>query len=141
MLRPTESKILWLQQFGRGLRKGQPDKRLTVIDYIGNHRVFLLKPRTLFNLPAGDVAIQSLLKDYETRTLKLPPGREVTYDLEAVDILRNLLRPRDDPARALRTYVQDFIELHGVRPTALEAYRDDYRPRSVRQAFGSWFAS
>ena len=49
MLRPTESKILWLQQFGRGLR-WVPEKRLTVIDYIGNHRVFLLKPQTLFGL-------------------------------------------------------------------------------------------
>jgi len=44
MLRPTESSILWLQQFGRGLRKTDDDKRLTVIDYIGNHRTFLLTP-------------------------------------------------------------------------------------------------
>jgi len=45
MLRPTESRILWLQQFGRGLRKTADDKQLTVVDYIGNHRTFLLKPR------------------------------------------------------------------------------------------------
>ena len=32
MRRPTESRILWLQQFGRGLRKANDDKRLTVID-------------------------------------------------------------------------------------------------------------
>ena len=50
MLRPTESRILWLQQFGRGLRKAAGKERLTVIDYIGNHRVFLLKPQTLFGL-------------------------------------------------------------------------------------------
>ena len=31
MLRPTESPILWLQQFGRGLRKTKEDKQLTVI--------------------------------------------------------------------------------------------------------------
>ena len=53
MLRPTESKILWLQQFGRGLRKAAGKERLTVIDYIGNHRVFLLKPQTLFGLAVG----------------------------------------------------------------------------------------
>jgi superfamily II DNA or RNA helicase len=40
MLRPTESRILWLQQFGRGLRKKKDDKPLAVIDYIGNHRTF-----------------------------------------------------------------------------------------------------
>ena len=45
-LRPfPESRILWLQQLGRGLRKTMGDEQLTVIDYIGNHRSFLLKPR------------------------------------------------------------------------------------------------
>jgi superfamily II DNA or RNA helicase len=58
MLRPTESKILWLQQFGRGLRR-VPGKTLKVIDYIGNHRVFLLKPQTLFGLPAPATARSS----------------------------------------------------------------------------------
>jgi superfamily II DNA or RNA helicase len=73
MLRPTESRILWLQQLGRGLRKTLGDKQLTVIDTIGNHRTFLLKPQTLFSLP--------------------PAGQElttasVTYELETIDILR-----------------------------------------------------
>src|SRR5690606_22898913 len=49
MLRPTESRILWLQQFGRGLRV-QDEKVLKVIDYIGNHRVFLTKVKALFDL-------------------------------------------------------------------------------------------
>ena len=49
MLRPTESKILWLQQFGRGLRQPEVDKTLKVVDYIGNHRVFLNKPAALLH--------------------------------------------------------------------------------------------
>ena len=61
MLRPTESRILWLQQFGRGLRKTAGDKQLTVIDYIGNHRTFLLKPQTLFNLQGGGQELLNLL--------------------------------------------------------------------------------
>lgn len=140
MLRPTESKILWLQQFGRGLRKSASDKRLRVIDYIGNHRTFLLKPQTLFNLPVGDQNIQNLIERYQAGTAEIPPGCSVTYDLAAIDILRGLLRIGRPPSEALRTYVQDFIDLHGVRPTALEAYRDGYAPRSVRGNFGSWFA-
>ena len=43
MLRPTESRIVWLQQFGRGLRKTATHKILKVIDYIGNHRAFLFE--------------------------------------------------------------------------------------------------
>ena len=53
MLRPTESRILWLQQFNPGLRF-RPGKRRKVIDYIGNDRSFLLKPRTLFELGNGE---------------------------------------------------------------------------------------
>jgi superfamily II DNA or RNA helicase/HKD family nuclease/diadenosine tetraphosphate (Ap4A) HIT family hydrolase len=49
MLRPTESRVVWLQQFGRGLRF-LPGKQLRVIDYIGNHRIFLTKARALFSL-------------------------------------------------------------------------------------------
>lgn len=35
MLRPTESRIVWLQQFGRGLRRAEGKDHLRVIDYIG----------------------------------------------------------------------------------------------------------
>ncbi|MCA8941850.1 MAG: DEAD/DEAH box helicase family protein, partial [Planctomycetes bacterium] len=53
MLRPTESRILWLQQLGRGLRKSTAKNRLRVIDYIGNHRSFLDKPRALLGALLG----------------------------------------------------------------------------------------
>ena len=139
MLRPTESRILWLQQFGRGLRKASPDKTLKVIDYIGNHRTFLIKPQTLFGLPSGDAEIQNLLERLDAGTQEMPPRCEVTYDLAAVDILRGLLRVRANPNEALEAYVRDFTERHGVRPTALEAYRDGYSPRSVRAEDAAWF--
>src|SRR6185503_11413503 len=80
MLRPTESRIIWLQQFGRGLRRGNFGKKLTVIDYIGNHRTFLIKPQTLFGLPAGDREILNLLERLEGGTADLPPGCEVIYE-------------------------------------------------------------
>lgn len=37
MLRPTESKILFLQQLGRGLRRSDSKSHLVVLDFIGNH--------------------------------------------------------------------------------------------------------
>ena len=65
MLRPTESPIIWLQQFGRGLRKHK-DKRLRVVDYIGNHRSFLLKVRTLLDVHgAGDRELKAALERAE----------------------------------------------------------------------------
>jgi superfamily II DNA or RNA helicase len=92
MLRPTESRILWLQQLGRGLRKSKGKVRLVVIDYIGNHRSFLLKPQSLFGLPIGDAHIARVLEQFERGQLELPPGCEVTYDLQTIEILRGLLR-------------------------------------------------
>lgn len=138
MLRPTESKILWLQQFGRGLRRSKPDKKLKVIDYIGNHRTFLLKPQTLFDIPTGDRNIQNLLEKLQAGRAELPPGCSVTYDLEAIRILQGLLRVTPTDSEAIQSYIKDFVDLHGVRPTALETYRDGYSPRSVRRSFGSW---
>jgi HKD family nuclease len=109
MLRPTESRIPWLQQFGRGLRKTKDDKKLTVIDSIGNHRTFLLKPQTLFSLKTGDQEILNLLERAREGPIEIAPGCSVTYELETIDIrkrrgLQALPRgvpgaPRGPPAR------------------------------------------
>lgn len=141
MLRPTESKILWLQQFGRGLRKSEGKSHLRVVDYIGNHRVFLLKPQTLFGLPAGRQPVYDLMVRAEQvgGVFELPDQCEVTYDLQAVDILKQLSRPSGVSSDALRRYYEDFKEAHGQRPTASEAHHDGYQPRSARPQFGSWF--
>lgn len=138
MLRPTESQILWLQQFGRGLRRLE-GKRLTVIDYIGNHRSFLIKARTLLQLGAGDAEVAYALRALDEGTFELPPGCSVTYDLEAKNILLDLLR-RTNRGDALREYYLDFVDRHGSRPTALEAYNDGHDPKAARPAHASWLA-
>jgi superfamily II DNA or RNA helicase/HKD family nuclease len=138
MLRPTESRIIWLQQFGRGLRRSDPAKRLTVIDYIGNHRSFLLKPQALFDLEPGDRAVLNLLEQLEEGTAMLPPGCEVTYELEVKEMLRSLLRTGESAVELLTRRYGDFRESLGVRPTAVELFREGYNPRSLRSRFGSW---
>lgn len=146
MLRPTESRILWVQQFGRGLRKADGKPHLKVIDYIGNHRTFLLKPQTLFDLPAGDESLSyalELLSDgplvgpLEQGTVRLPPGCEVTYDLRAITLLRALLQ-RPSGQDALRVFYEEFRERLGVRPRAVEAMHAGYDPRAARKRYGSW---
>lgn len=137
MLRPTESRILWLQQFGRGLR-WQPDKKLCVIDYIGNHRVFLTKTRALFDLGSGDREVALALDRLDAGTLELPPGCSVTYELEAKEILRSLIRSTTTRGGRLEEYYREFRERHGVRPLAVEAYEDGEDPKATRRGFGSW---
>jgi superfamily II DNA or RNA helicase/HKD family nuclease len=139
MLRPTESRVIWLQQFGRGLRR-QEGKRLRVIDYIGNHRVFLTKIRALFGLGAGDVEVRRVLNLLETAEVALPPGCSVTYDLEAKEILRSLLRSAP-PGEQLRLYYEEFREQHGARPLAAEAFQDGYDPGAARRSgHAGWLA-
>lgn len=138
MLRPTESQILWLQQFGRGLRKAEGKDRLTIVDYIGNHKVFLVKPRALFGLGSTRQELAQLLDRYERGTLELPPGCEVTYELKAIRLLRSQVGPTATAPDAVRAFYQDFKDREERRPTAMEALHEGYNPRSVRNAHGSW---
>ncbi len=68
--------------------------------------MFLLKPQTLFGLPSGDREIFNLLERLRDGTQELPPGCEVTYELEAVEILRSLLRRSAGQADALERYTR-----------------------------------
>jgi superfamily II DNA or RNA helicase len=127
MLRPTESPVVWLQQLGRGLRRSADKTHLAVIDYIGNHRIFLTKLRTLLQVGAGDGALRVALERFEDKLIQFPTGCEVTYDLQALDILRSLIRqPRD--GEELAAFYRDFRERHGTRPTASEVQHAGFNP-------------
>lgn len=80
----------------------------------------------------------NLLEKLEAGDFELPPGCEVTYELEAKNILKALLRVQHDPVDLIRRRYQDFVEIHGVRPTASELYLEGYNPRAVRRESGSW---
>lgn len=127
MLRPTESPVVWLQQLGRGLRRSADKTHLAVIDYIGNHRIFLTKLRTLLQVGAGDGALRLALERFEDKLIQFPAGCEVTYDLQALDILRSLIRqPRD--GEELAAFYRDFRERHSTRPTASEVQHAGFNP-------------
>ena len=141
MLRPTESSTIWLQQFGRGLRKAEGKEHLTVIDYIGNHRTFLIKTRSLLQpllgIGPGDREIAAALKRIRDGDVELPAGCEVTYELEALNIIESLIPPPSLP-EVFRRHYEDFRDRNGERPTAVELFHEGYNPRSVRKAYGSW---
>ena len=69
MIRPTESKIIFLQQFGRGLRKAEGKEVVKVIDFIGNHKSFLEKPSALFGFDLNNNNIRKFINDYENGEL------------------------------------------------------------------------
>ena len=133
MLRPTESAVIWMQQFGRGLRKAPGKPHLKVIDYIGNHRSFLMKLRAVAALADREAtsmgALRMILDELIKQKLNLPEGCSVTYELETVHILDELLKP-SRAETAIEAFYTDFFERHGVRPTATEAFHEGLNPRS-----------
>ncbi len=80
----------------------------------------------------------NLLERLDAGTAELPPGCEVTYELEAKDILKSLLRVGGSAVELLTRRYQDFRETLGARPTAIEMLREGYNPRAMRPSFGSW---
>jgi superfamily II DNA or RNA helicase/diadenosine tetraphosphate (Ap4A) HIT family hydrolase/HKD family nuclease len=139
MLRPTESPVVFLQQLGRGLRRNDGKDALTAIDFIGNHRSFLVKPRTLLALGTGrQVGTDKVLRAMRTGDFGLPPGCSATYDVELVDILRAVTRV--GARSALEDYCWSYADEHGYRPSAVQAYEAGYNPSSARARYGHWFA-
>jgi superfamily II DNA or RNA helicase/diadenosine tetraphosphate (Ap4A) HIT family hydrolase len=142
MLRPTESSILWLQQIGRGLRKSPDKQRLKVVDYIGNHRTFLVKLRSmlqpLLRVGESDSEIRRGLQMLQQGEAQLPAGCSVTYELATIDLIEEVLRPASR-TEAMNAFYRDFEERHDQRPTAREAYHASYNPRALRASHGSWY--
>jgi superfamily II DNA or RNA helicase/diadenosine tetraphosphate (Ap4A) HIT family hydrolase/HKD family nuclease len=139
MLRPTESPIVFLQQLGRGLRRSDGKDALTVIDFIGNHRSFLIKPRTLLGLGAGrrQPGTRKVLQAMRTGDFDLPPGCSAVFDVELVEVLSVIARV--GARSVLEDYCLSYADERGNRPTALQAFEAGYNPASARSRHGHWF--
>ncbi len=134
MLRPTESKILFLQQLGRGLRRSEGKQHLVVLDFIGNHQSFLQKPQALFGVGSTYSALAAFARKAEQNSLDLPAGCYVNYDLVIIDFLKSL-----DGDGAQKDY-EALRDVLGRRPTLSEFYRSGSSVQAMRQQSGHWFA-
>jgi superfamily II DNA or RNA helicase/diadenosine tetraphosphate (Ap4A) HIT family hydrolase/SOS-response transcriptional repressor LexA len=137
MLRPTESKVVFLQQLGRGLRVSPGKTRLLVLDFVGNHRVFAQRLLHLLALSGPRADWPALRRYLKTGQAELPPGCLLDVELSAQDVLRELLP--QGAAAAVDGY-RRLRDEQGRRPTAAEVYRAGYLPRTIAAAEGSWFA-
>jgi superfamily II DNA or RNA helicase/diadenosine tetraphosphate (Ap4A) HIT family hydrolase/SOS-response transcriptional repressor LexA len=133
MLRPTESPVIFMQQLGRGLRKAEGKTSVTIIDFVGNHRLFLDRLQTLLALGAGPSApsIQDYLVHDKEPTL--PPGCSVQVELEAKRLLAELIpKGSTEVARMYR----ELRHAWGRRPTIGELHRLRYLPSTLKPG---WF--
>ncbi len=133
LLRPTESKILFLQQLGRGLRRSEGKQHLVVLDFIGNHQAFLGKPQALFGVGSTYKALANFARKVEQKALDLPSGCYVNYDLAIIDFLKSL-----DSSGPQKDY-EALRDVLGRRPTLSEFYRAGSRLQDMRRQAGHWF--
>jgi superfamily II DNA or RNA helicase/SAM-dependent methyltransferase len=133
MLRPTESKILFLQQLGRGLRKVEGKERLVVLDFIGNHHSFLHKPQALMETGATYKQLAEFARNIEEGRLALPEGCRINYDLQIIDFLKSL------DGEGIQKDYEALRQGLGRRPSLTEFYRAGANISRMRQQYGSWF--
>ena len=134
MLRPTESKILFLQQIGRGLRNSPGKDHLVILDFIGNHQSFLHKPQALFKVGASYKALAQFARQAEQHRLALPEGCFANYDIELIDFFKQL-----DSGGTQKEY-EALRESLGRRPNMSEFYRSGASVSQARQQYGCWFS-
>ena len=137
MLRPTDSQVIFLQQLGRGLRTAPGKHELCVIDFVGNHRVFLDRLRALAAWTRDTPLRIDDLRDKAALTATLPPGCSIDIELEAIDLLAQLMPEVEDCAMiaAYRTW----RDQHGVRPRAADLAARGVNPAAAK-SFGGWFS-
>lgn len=134
MLRPTESKILFLQQLGRGLRKADGKDKLVVLDFVANHQSFLHKPMALMNRSMNHRQLAEFARQAEQGRLELPEGCFVNYDLQFIDFLKSL------DSASVQTDYRSLCDTLGRRPSLTEFYRCGASLQDMRRQHGHWFA-
>lgn len=134
MLRPTESKILFLQQMGRGLRKSEGKDRLIILDFVGNHHSFLNRPEMLFASIIDGPQNRSKIVDLAKNANKLlPDGCYVNFDLAFIDFLTSISKDELD------IQYDRLKETLGRRPTYTEFYNAGASLEKLRRNRGSWW--
>jgi superfamily II DNA or RNA helicase/HKD family nuclease/SOS-response transcriptional repressor LexA len=134
MLRPTESKILFLQQLGRGLRLSQEKDRLVVLDFIGNHHSFLNRPEMLFGSAFSHKPTRKhLIEAAKSPNGLLPDGCYVNYDLAFIEFLDRLT------GDALDSQYAKLKQSLKRRPTLEEFWHSGANLTQLRCNYGCWW--
>jgi len=147
-LRPTESKRVFYQQFGRGLRRFVGKEACVVIDLIGN---FKNAYRVVENLGLepyehGEVFPGSSGSRSIKEILNLPNGCSVDFDERVIDVFGNqTLNPafitRHNITRILIHLYNKVERRLGRRPSRRDIDRNSVLPSDIYvTAFGTWQA-
>ncbi len=137
-LRPTESKTVFLQQLGRGLRISSGKDNVTILDFIGNYkkahliRQYLAKGKEgLINPKTG--RFEKILYEYS-------PNCKVQFDTEVEQILdRQDAQDREITKEDLISAYYELAEKLERKPTQEEINQQgEFKVAKYLNVFGSW---
>ena len=92
---------------------------MRVIDFIGNHKIFLEKPAALFDFELNASSMKDFIKNYNNQTLDLPKGCRVLYDIQSLDFFKKFSEKRQDFVKSYKEYKKENEE----RPSATQFYQ------------------
>ena len=132
-LRPTESKTIFIQQLGRGLRLSPRKEALTVLDFIGNYKKAGKVREYLEGLNAKDE--KSLDKEGKPE-YHYPYGCEVKFDEEVIELFKEQEGVTKDDLLSNYIKIKDAL---GKQPTIDDINQNgDYTAYYYIKEFGSW---
>ena len=106
-LRPTESKRIFFQQLGRGLRRSPGKEKVLVLDFIGNFHNAYRIVEYLGLLPEETVIHESVGRVHSSKQIiQLPLGCHVEFDDRVIDIFANQVL---DPRHATRQNIAQIL--------------------------------
>lgn len=121
MLRPTESPIVFIQQWGRGLRKAEGKEFVVILDFIGNYNNNFMIPVAL----SGDRSYnQDTIRKYVISGNSTIPGASTVHFDE---IAKNKIFASIDKMKGMRSIIREsYISLKnrlGRVPYLLDFYK------------------
>ncbi len=125
-LRPTESLTVFIQQFGRGLRKAPGKEYVNILDYVGNSRAefnYTDRMRTMMGRTS-----MSVLEELNLNCPHLPLKCQIILEQKAKEYIVNNLKNAilNYSSRKLTSLIQNFDRNHSV-PLTLETFVEIYQ--------------
>ena len=137
-LRPTESRTIFVQQLGRGLRLSPGKERIRVLDFIGNYkranliRDYLAKEKKVIEISEDNTRKRKIEYTYST-------GCEVHFDEKVEEILnRQDAETLGVGKLELTQAYYALAETLRRKPTRAEVDKEQYKSARYAQVFGSW---
>ena len=125
-LRPTESLTVFIQQFGRGLRKAEGKTHVDILDFVGNCRAefnYTDRMRVLLGRTS-----MSVVEEMERDCPHLPFGCRIILEPKAKEYIMNNIKGAIQrfTARKITALVQNFERHHSV-PLTLTNFVNIYQ--------------